>query len=112
MNKLQNPHKAIIPLEKLSEYALNPEHDEGKHKARVFKSALGLTQNDAPFLQKVIQEIIFTHEAKHESSNDYGERYVIDFELTTSVGTAIIRTAWIIRFSEDFPRLTTCYIVG
>jgi hypothetical protein len=32
---------AEIPVAKLRDYALNPEHPEGGHKARVFLSALG-----------------------------------------------------------------------
>lgn len=111
MPKLPNPHKAIVNIEKFTEYALNPEHDEGKHKARVFKSALGLTLDDAPFLQDVVQKMVLTHDAQYESDNAYGERYVIDFELTTDVGTATIRTAWIVRYGEDFPRLTSCYVI-
>jgi hypothetical protein len=36
---------------------------------------------------------------------------VIDFELTTDMGTAMVRTAWIVRKGEDFPRLTSCYVM-
>lgn len=111
MAKLPNSHKAIVSIEKFTEYCLNPEHKTGKHKAYVFKSVLGLTIDDAQFLQHIVQQIVVTHDAVYESSNTYGERYVIDFELTTDVGTAIIRTAWIIRNDEDFPRLTSCYVL-
>ena len=38
-------------------------------------------------------------------------RYVVRFPLTTRKGTATVLSAWIIRHGEDFPRLTTCYIV-
>jgi hypothetical protein len=31
----------------LRDYSLDVVHKEGKHKARVFASALGLTRNDA-----------------------------------------------------------------
>lgn len=111
MPKLPNGDKAIVPIEKFSEYALNPEHRTGRHKARVFKAALGLTQDDAEFLQARIKEIAETHDAITEVPTAYGERYVIDFELTTDDGQAKIRTAWMVRNSEDIPRLTTCYIV-
>lgn len=31
----------MVDIAKLRDYCLNPLHDEGKHKARVFASALG-----------------------------------------------------------------------
>ena len=34
-------------MAKLRDYSLDPVHSKGKHKARVFASALGLTRNDA-----------------------------------------------------------------
>ncbi len=37
---------AVIPTHKLVEYALNPEHPRGQHKARVFQSALGIARSD------------------------------------------------------------------
>jgi hypothetical protein len=113
MAKLPNGDKAVVPLEKLTDYALNPEHSRGKHKARVFKSALGLTLEDAAFLQTTIQQIAATHDAIPEAANDFGERYVIDFLLTTEQGAATIRTAWIIRFADDekSPYLTSCYVI-
>jgi len=33
--------EAVIPADKLVDYALNTEHPRGRHKARVFRSALG-----------------------------------------------------------------------
>ena len=35
---------------------------------------------------------------------------MVEFVMTTASGTAVIRSGWIVRFSEDFPRLTTCYV--
>jgi hypothetical protein len=36
--------------------------------------------------------------------------YVLDFELKIVVGTPTICSGWIIRYREDFPCLTTCYV--
>lgn len=38
---IPNAHLAQIDAPKLTDYALNPDHDHGKHKATVFKLALG-----------------------------------------------------------------------
>ena len=108
--KLPNAEKAIVELEKFSEYVLNPDHPTGRHTARVFRSVLGLELNDAAFLQQTVREIARTHDAEAQSPTLYGQRYAIDFELTTVVGTATVRTAWIIRNEEGIPRLTSCYV--
>jgi hypothetical protein len=52
--QLPNAHRAIVPIAKLRDYSLNPLHPEGKHKARVFKSALGFTASDAERLRGMI----------------------------------------------------------
>ncbi len=40
----------------------------------------------------------------------FGQRYVLDFSLTGSKGAAMVRSLWIVRTNEDFPRLTTLYV--
>lgn len=40
----------------------------------------------------------------------FGRRFVLDFDMTGPRGTAGIRSGWIIRSGEDFPRLTSCYV--
>ncbi|MEH1788358.1 MAG: DUF6883 domain-containing protein [Nostoc sp.] len=44
--KLPNPECAIVEIDKIAGYCLNPEHPEGKHKARVFKSALAACRSN------------------------------------------------------------------
>ena len=111
MTKLPNGNQAWIPVEKFTEYLLNPEHPTGRHKARVFKAALGLTVEDAEFLRHAAHSAAITRDAVRQQPTEYGERYVIDFEMTTERGTAKVRTAWIIREGEDFPRLTSCFVL-
>jgi hypothetical protein len=111
MSKLPNGERALVPLEKFTEYVLNLEHPTGRHKARVFAAVLGLTRDDATFLQELVQRIAETHDAERQEPTRYGERYVIDFELTTDSGSGVVRTAWIIRQGDDVPRLTTCYVI-
>jgi hypothetical protein len=45
--ELPNGDRAVIPIEKIIGYCLNPNHPKGKHKARVFKSVLNITNDDA-----------------------------------------------------------------
>jgi len=111
--KLPNAENAVVDIVKLRDYCLNPNHPEGKHKARAFLEELGLERNDAELLRQSILEAILKTDAIEENATEYGRRFVIDFELERGVGVvlykAVVRTAWIIRNNEDFPRLTTCF---
>ena len=107
---LPNTKQAYIPLDKLAGYSLNPRSPRGKHKARVFQAALGLGPADADWLRDQILAAVLVTEAIESDPSPYGERYVVDFSLSTDVGTAIVRTAWIIRQGESIPRMTTCYV--
>jgi hypothetical protein len=110
--KLPNPERAIVEIVKLRDYCLSSEHRRGQHKARVFASALGLTTTDAEQLRQVLLEVARTHEAMTTEKDEYGQRYILDFEMTGLAGRrAMVRSAWIVRRDEDFPRLTTCYIL-
>jgi hypothetical protein len=109
--KLPNGDRADLGT-KIEDYVLNASHWEGRHKARVFESVLGITSSN----QQVLREAILTaavnsDEAEALGDNGHGLVYVLRFPLTTANGTAMILTAWIIRREEDFPRLITCYIV-
>jgi hypothetical protein len=108
--KLPNPEAAFIDIQKLRNYSLNPEHDRGKHKARLFLAILGLTAQDAEELQSILLEAIQLYDAILTSQDEYGQRYVVDFPLTRNQNTATIRSTWIVRPTETFPRLTSCYI--
>ena len=50
--KLPNADQAVVDIAKLRDYCLNPLHPVGKHKARVFRSALGFTIDDAERLRE------------------------------------------------------------
>ena len=109
--KLPNADAAFIDLSKLRTYSLNPNHDRGKHKARLFAAILGLTSQDAELLKALILEAIQQHEAIPGQMDEYGQRFTVNFSLTRNQNTANVRTTWIIRTVETFPRLVSCYIV-
>ena len=109
--KLPNAEAAFIDLAKLQNYSLNLQHDRGQHKARLFAAILGLGSDDTEILQAIILEAVQIHDAILASSDQYGQRYLVDFPVTRNQNTAIVRTAWIIRPTETFPRLISCYIL-
>lgn len=45
-----------MPEEKLAGYALDPAHPRGRHKARVFSSALGIERTDWRYLRDQLIE--------------------------------------------------------
>jgi hypothetical protein len=109
--RLPNPEIAVVDLRKLRDYCLNPEHPRGKHKAQVFSVALGLGADDAEDLRETLLSAAGSEEAVTGEEDEYGKRYMLDFEMRTAVGTATVRSGWIVRHGEDFPRLTSCYVV-
>jgi hypothetical protein len=44
---LKNGRVAVIERAKFTSYALDPTHEDGRHKARVFKAALGFDATNA-----------------------------------------------------------------
>lgn len=109
--RLPRGDEAIIDRRKLVDYCLSFDHDEGKHKARLFRDVLGLTSDQAETLVDALRGAAKSGDALPGDSDRYGQRYVIDFELLGPRGRAITRSAWIIRTGETVPRLVTCYIL-
>jgi hypothetical protein len=52
--KLPNGANAIVDIEKIRDDCLPPQHSEGRHKARVFLSALGMMAADANALRNIL----------------------------------------------------------
>lgn len=105
------PHSenAVVDIRKLRDYCLNSDHDDGKHKAQLFLSILGMTSNDAEALRQILLEVITTQEASLNRKDEFGQRYRLDFLLEWQNRSAIVRSGWIIENNSDTPRLTTCY---
>ena len=48
----------MVDIRKLRDYCLNLEHDDGKHKARLFSSILGMTAEHAEELQQILLKVL------------------------------------------------------
>lgn len=110
---LPNADKATIKDEKLTDYALNPNHKGGgADKARVFESALGFNQSNALQLKTQILSKLPNTEAITKETTEYGQKYQVDVEIVGVNGNiATVRTAWIIRNGTDAPDLVTLYVL-
>ncbi|RZS53020.1 DUF6883 domain-containing protein [Sphaerotilus mobilis] len=106
---LPNFQGAVIPLEKLFDYALNPSHPRGGPKSRVFASALGYTRENWRELVDAILEALPDHPAV-ERTRAGGREFAVDLLLTGPGGRAMVRTGWMIDEGHDMPRLTTLYV--
>ena len=109
--KLPNGTRSIVDIRKLLHYCLDPDSPKGRNKARVFAAALGLTQNDAEFLRQVLLKAAAGDDCVPGEEDGFGRRYTLDFTVETSQGRRRVRSGWIIRRAESFPRLTTCFVL-
>ena len=70
-----------------------PRGAAGRHKARVFRSRLGITAGDARQLRQVLLDAAHSRQKdlRPADADEFGQRYVLDFPMSTAVGTAMIR---------------------
>lgn len=110
--QLPNAENAFIDDRKLIDYCLSESHPIGKHKARVFKAILNFSLGDFSELKHAILGQVNKDSAVLTQSNQYGDLYVLDVILDNPPEKAKVRTSWIIRMDENFPRLTSCYVIN
>lgn len=112
-NALPSYERAEIPRSKIEGYALNPANEpEGKHKARVFKSALGFDQSNWELLKQRILDELPYQEAEATQTSQWGSSYVVDLPIEGPNGnTAKVRTVWLFKTGADFPSLITVYVL-
>ena len=103
----------VVDIAKLRDYCLSEAHPRGRHKARVFRSRLGITARDAQRLRQALLDA--AHDRQKDllpaDADEFGQRYVLDFPMTTAAGSANIRSAWIVLAGEDVLKLTSCYVL-
>lgn len=108
---LPNFRKAVLPVEKFTRYALNPDHPSGKDKAIAFQKALGYNINNADELISNIYKSLSRYPAKIKAETPYGQPFEVVMRLEGPNGkTARVKTGWIILKGEKIPKLTSAYI--
>lgn len=107
---LPNIAKADIDLRKLSDYVLNTGHPEGRHKARVFLSALDVTASDAKWLATaILAKLAYSH-ATMQGVTTWGSIYRVDMDIVRGKRCAKVRTGWLC--TDTAARLATCFVIG
>ena len=103
---------AVVDVDKLRDYCLNPSHPRGRHKARVFASVLRIMQSDADWLRVRLLDAALQEDVTEGEADEYGRRYVLDFKCVKGDRSATVRSGWIVRQAENVPRLATCYVLS
>ena len=111
MTRLPQAERAVLDVSKLEDYCLDPAHLHGRHKARVFRDALGIGKADAPWLRQILLGGVCHHDAVELATDDYGTRWRVDIPAARLDRHIVVRTIWIIRTGERVPRFVTCWVL-
>jgi hypothetical protein len=113
--RLPNARFATLDIRKLADYCLSPTHPRGRHKARVFRAALGIEQADAAWLREVLLVGVTTAEALEMSQDAHGTTWRADLQVvrpgSAPGGNAVVRTLWIVPPGLGVPRFVTCWVM-
>ncbi|MEN3285201.1 MAG: hypothetical protein V7607_6341 [Solirubrobacteraceae bacterium] len=108
--RLPNARRARIPTDKLVRYALDPSHERGKHKARVFTSALGIAAADWRYLHDAILAALPEAAVRSTRITPFGATYeVVAMVDGLNGATKPVVTTWIIE-GDGPPRLTSTWV--
>jgi hypothetical protein len=108
--RLPRAREARIPTDKLINYALDLTHERGRHKARVFATALGITATDWRYLHDQILENLPEADVRGARLTPFGVSYEVIVMIDGLNGaTHPVITTWIIEPDQP-PRLTSTWV--
>lgn len=106
---LPNINCATVEEKKIREYLLNTAHPKGKSKAEFFLGK-GFVERSWQGFQNALVEQAQRNPVATQSTDQYGERYVVDCHCPTPDGSnPCIRTVWEITRQNPCPRLITAH---
>ena len=107
MAKLPNADRAYIDPAEITDYLLCPTHPKGGPKCAFFES-FGFRPHLPDELAAALRLHATEHDIVKERRGLNGMKYEISGPLRTSDGRKpIVRTVWIVRFTETYPRFVT-----
>ena len=109
--RLPHGDEAILDIRKIEDYCLSSSHPRGRHKARVFREALGLQRSDGVWLRGILLEAARSSEASSISIDPWGTHWRLDATVRRQEKSAVVRTIWIVRTGENEPRFVTCWVL-
>ncbi|MCL1884340.1 MAG: hypothetical protein FWF81_11405, partial [Defluviitaleaceae bacterium] len=106
---LPKADEAVIPIEKFTQYALNPKRQP--NKAVAFDLALGYNINNALKLIEQIRLNLKNFSATEKGDIGYGMRYEVIMDITgANERTAKVLTGWIDDIKNGEMHLTSVYV--
>lgn len=109
MSVLPRYYEAVVPIEKFTEYCLNPEKD--CDKATAFDDALGYNRGNARLLISEIIANLPKFPARMKEDLGYGQGYEVIMRLRGPNGKfAKVLTGWIDHCGSGEMRLTTAHV--
>lgn len=108
--RLPRADHAVVPREKLEGYLLNPEHETGRHKARVFAAALAIRQANWDYLRQQLLTRVVDAPVRSVRETPWGNLY----EIVVAVDglndqTRRVVSVWLV-VGDAAPRLITAYV--
>ena len=108
---LPGADRVVVPREKLEGYLLNPEHEVGRHKARVFAAALGIGRGDWEYLRDRIKAAIVDAPVASVRETAWGRLYEAVVPVEGLNGeTGRVMTVWLVESEGEPPRFVTGYV--
>lgn len=108
-DQLPNCERAYIADAKLYSYLLNPNHPDGKSKAR-FYELIGYTAGNGEQLRADLLTLACLGSVTAELPNRVGRKYVVVGSISAPNGrTYHLLTVWAIEPPGNEPRLITAY---
>lgn len=110
---IPNAESAYVAPPKLRDYALNPDHPKGRHKARVFKSVLGFERDGWEDLRDQLLSGLMLASVADIRVTYGGYSAEVPIEVTGPNGrTAVVISGWYVADAdpERRPSLATAYV--
>lgn len=106
---------AVGIRKKLTEYSLNPAHERGGSKARGFQQILGITFEDAGYLESEIRAgIMIKPVTGIRPAIPIGFNCLVEVPIrgigAKSNRLVTVRTAWLLSDPKSSPRMTTAFL--
>lgn len=99
-----------MPEEKLTAYALDPAHPRGRHKARAFRSTLGIERTDWRYLRDQLIEGVAEAAVVGTRVTPFGVLYEVVVLVDGINGTtAPVAAIWIVE-DQGPPRLVSTWV--
>ncbi|MFD2569962.1 DUF6883 domain-containing protein [Spirosoma soli] len=108
-NQLPDCEKARVEDIKLYKYLLNPNHPDGKSKAR-FYELIGYPIDKGEQLRADLLRLACSGSVVDELPNRVGRKYVVVGSIDAPNGkTYLLLTVWAVEPPDEEPRLITAY---